>query len=205
MKNKPFRCLDLSSFDKNRNKLVEKEGLSKPQLMQFCMISNIDMHERLWKCIHFCIGTKNSKSVEEEILSKTVGHIVLYNISILKCFKCSLNVFIIVSWQKRTNQLRRKASLKPWLIQFCIWSLLKPAFTISIWHLGVAGEEGDNDDEDFDFDIVLKNISVPKPSRPSFKAIAFVEVAVPGGVPVPQRRLYPLYMLSWCRWRWVGS
>ena len=100
MKNKPFRCLDLSSFDKNRNKLVEKEGLSKPQLMQFCMISNIDMHERLWKCIHFCIGTKNSKSVEEEILSKTVGHIVLYNISILKCFKCSLNVFIIVSWQK---------------------------------------------------------------------------------------------------------
>merc|ERR1711953_1417188 len=37
--------------------------------------------------------------------------------------------------KKRTNQLRKKASLKPWLIKFCIWSLLKPAFTISIWHL----------------------------------------------------------------------
>ena len=53
--------------------------------------------------------------------------------------------------------MRRKASLKPWLIQFCIWSLLKPAFTISIWHLEVSGY--DNNDEDFDFDVVLKKIS----------------------------------------------
>ena len=100
-------------------------------------------------------------------------------------FKCIHNCILT----KRTNQLRRKASLKPWLIQFSIWSLLKPAFTTSIWHLGLAGEEGNNDEVDFDFDLVLKNISVPKPSRPSFEAIALVEVAVPGGIPVPQGKV----------------